>query len=277
MRFAFSTNAFRAYRLADALEAVSRCGFAAVEIAADVPHIYPWQPRSELAQIKSKLHQLNLPVSNINAFTMFWCGDMQQPSWLTPHRGLLQRRIEHTVWALEVASELGAPSISTQPGGPVPEGMGRDEALKRFIDGLRQVAPTARRLGVRILVEPEPELLIETVDDFLWFWEAADDLHDICGLNFDVGHMVCAGVDPSSAFGRVKEIVRHIHIEDIKGRRHYHLIPGEGEIDYERFFATLQQYGYDGFLSLELYTYQHMPEEAGRKGLAHLRRYVGAV
>lgn len=275
MRFAYSTNAFRAYPIEKALETVAELGFDGVEISADVPHIWLWQEKGILRRLKRKLDQLNLSVSNINAFTMFWCGDMQNPSWLTPYENLARLRIKHTEWALYVASELGAPSVSTQPGGPIPSGLSREEALNLFIKRLKQVAPTARKLGIMLLVEPEPALLLESEDDFLWFYEKAETLKDVCGMNFDAGHMVCAGRDPAVAFLKVAHLVRHIHIEDIKNRKHIHLIPGEGEIDFSSFFGVLRRVGYEGFVSLELYTYQHKPEEAGRRGLVYLREVAG--
>ena len=276
MRFAYSTNAFRCWKLEDALRAIAGCGFDAVELAAEVPHIWPWgTPPAELKAIRRRIERSGLAVSNINAFTMFWCGDMQRPTWIEPRDTLRRLRVEHTEWALQVAAEVGAPSISTQPGGPLPEGADRNAALARFIDGLRHVADTARKLGVKILVEPEPEQLLETEDDFLWFWEACSDLHDVCGMNFDAGHMVCAGRDLAQAFRKVAHLVRHVHIEDIKGRRHYHLVPGEGDMDFAAFFSALKEADYQGYVSLELYTYQHEPVGAGKRGLSVLRRFAG--
>ena len=62
-----------------------------------------------------------------------------------------------------------------------------------------------------------------------------------------------------------------MHVEDIKGRIHDHLIPGLGDIDFAAAVAALRESGYDGFLTLELYPYKQQPGEAGRRGLARLR------
>ncbi len=276
MRLAYSTNAFRRFTLEETLRMVAELGFDAVEIAADVPHLWPGNERSgRLEELRGLLDRLGLTVSNVNAFTMFYCGDMQHPSWIEEHEELRDMRLRHTLHALEVAAGLGAASVSTQPGGPLPEGLSRGRALARFVDGLRAAAPAAGRLGVKILVEPEPNLLIENSAQFLEFWDAAGDVRDVLGLNFDAGHFVCAGEAPCDALASLGRLVEHVHVEDIKGRRHHHLVPGEGEMDYEAFFAALAETGYDGYVSLELYTYQHDPAGAGARGLEVLRRYVG--
>ena len=71
-RWAFSTNAFKRFRVEDAIRAIARSGYAGVEILADVPHAFPLSTdRSRLAQIQDELHRAGLVVSNVNAFTLF--------------------------------------------------------------------------------------------------------------------------------------------------------------------------------------------------------------
>ena len=44
------------------------------------------------------------------------------PSWIEPDPHYRQVRIDHTKRALTLAKELGAPCITTEPGGPVEPG-----------------------------------------------------------------------------------------------------------------------------------------------------------
>jgi len=51
-----------------------------------------------------------------------------------------------------------------------------------------------------------------------------------------------------------------------------HLIPGLGGIDFSSVRRALEDVGYTGPLTLELYPYQDRPGEAGSEGLQYLRR-----
>src|SRR5437763_13772623 len=90
------------------------------------------------------------------------------PSWIEPDPHYRQIRINHTKRALTLAKELGAKQITTEPGGPL-EGRGWSECLKIFVEMLKPVVEHAEKEGVMLLVEPEPDLLIETADQYLEF------------------------------------------------------------------------------------------------------------
>jgi sugar phosphate isomerase/epimerase len=55
---------------------------------------------------------------------------------------------------------------------------------------------------------------------------------------------------------------RHIHIEDIKQRVHFHLIPGEGDIDFASVFQILADEGYSHWVSVELYPHADRWQES---------------
>ena len=128
-----------------------------------------------------------------------------------------------------------------------------------------------------ILVEPEPDLLMENTREFKEF--IVDVKSPAIGVNFDIGHFFCAGEDPSEAFEELFEWVGHVHLEDIaSSREHNHLILGHGAIHFQEIFETMLRLEYQGDVSLELYPYVDAPEEAGRESLEYLRallRHVG--
>ncbi|QBD78476.1 sugar phosphate isomerase/epimerase [Ktedonosporobacter rubrisoli] len=73
--------------------------------------------------------------------------------------------------------------------------------------------------------------------------------------------------------------VRHVHIKDFDGqpftatgqRRYLH--PGEGSIDFTRFFAQLKQHSFDGFISLEASAI----DNAGRVNINTLRESLSVI
>src|SRR3972149_12027259 len=135
MKFAFRSNAFRKYSLEETISIVSGAGFRGIEIMADVPHAWPpdLKPSDRGRDLRAlKDHQME--VSNINAFMMCAIQDFHHPSWIEKERGFRQLRIKHTIDCIYLAADLGAKTISTEPGGPIArtsrKGGGYDKELR---------------------------------------------------------------------------------------------------------------------------------------------------
>jgi len=266
----YSTNAFVKFTLLDSLDRIAALGFKGVEIMCDRPHLYPPDySEAALLDVRNAVDRLGLKITNLNSFTLFAVGDTYLPSWIEPDPNQRQIRIHHTQECLRIARELGCRNISIPPGGPL-KGVSETEAIRLFHQGLDAVIPTAEALNIRLLIEPEPDLLMENSTQFKAF--IRDIRSQIVGLNFDIGHFFCAGEEPHAAFEDLFEWIGHIHIEDITlSRVHNHLIVGEGAIDFSRIFSSMARLKYACDISLELYPYVDIPEEAGRKSLALLK------
>ncbi len=271
LKLAFSTNAYLKFSFAEAVRRLAAIGYAGVEIMADVPHAWPAFLLEEQKQaIRDALKANGLGISNINAFMMHAISDSRQlywhPSWIEPDRHYREIRINHTQRALTLARELGAKCITTEPGGPVEKGASWSAALKLFVEGIKPVAEHAEKEGVLLLVEPEPDLLIEKADQFLEFMQHIDS--PAVGLNFDIGHFYCVGDDPPATVHRLAPYIRHFHLEDIAATRvHHHLVPGEGAIDFAATIHAIRAIGYDGWITVELYPYVDDPDAAARTAL----------
>jgi len=272
MKFAFSSNAFLRYDLLETIRIISRTGYDGIEIMADVPHAYPLHlTERKIEEIKAALNDNHLEISNINAFMHHADGDTYHPSWIEKDQGLRAKRVDYTLRCIDLAVQLGAHNISTEPGGPL-EGMHREEGLRLYKEGLAAVKDRARDKGIRILIEPEPGLLIENSSQFTELFEELD--HEVFGLNFDIGHFFCVGEDPAELCRSMNNAVHHFHLEDIAPtREHFHLIPGHGAIDLSNVLNTIEGIGYDGFVTVELYTYEHVAAEVADEALQYLREW----
>jgi sugar phosphate isomerase/epimerase len=281
MQLAFSTNAYLKYSFGDAVSRLAKIGYAGVEIMADVPHAWPACLLDEQKQaIRAALTTNHLAISNINAFMMNAISDPRQkywhPSWIEPDRHYRQIRIDHTKRALTLARELGATCITTEPGGPVEPGASWSAALKLFVEMIKPVAEHAEKEGIQLLVEPEPDLLIETAAQFEEFMGHIDS--PAVGLNFDIGHFYCVGDDPAATVPKLARYLRHVHLEDIAATRvHHHLVPGEGAIDFAATLRALRSIQYDGWITIELYPYVDDPDPAARTALARVRAILDAM
>src|SRR5262245_57285139 len=280
MQLAFSTNAYLHHSFSDAVTRLAKIGYRGVEIMADVPHAWPAYLLAEQKQaIRDALAANKLAISNINAFMMHAVNDHRQkywhPSWIEPDAQYRRVRIDHTKRPLTLAKELGASCITTEPGGPL-EGRSRAECLALFVEMLKPVVEHAEKECVMLLVEPEPDLLIETADQYLEF--ASKLSSPYLGLNFDIGHAYCVKDDPATTVRRLGQLIRHVHLEDIAATRiHHHLIPGEGAIDFASTLTALKEIGYNGWVTIELYTCHENPDRAATLARERILRIAKSV
>ena len=269
MKLAYSSNAYVNFSLEETIARIAGVGYAAMELLADVPHAWPAGLLDERKQaIRRCLARHDLKISNVNGFMLNAVADPRgaywHPSWIEPDRHYRAIRREHTRRALALARELGAPSVQTEPGGPLAEGQSWKAAAAVFYDEIMPCVETAQRLEVLLLIEPEPGLMIETFEQYLEFVGRIDS--PWVGLNFDVGHAFCVGQDPQDWIARMAPHTKHYHIEDIAStREHAHLIPGRGAIDLRATLGEIAKTGYGGWITVELYPYVDNPDEAGRE------------
>jgi sugar phosphate isomerase/epimerase len=274
LRLAFSTNAYTRHPFDEAAARIKAIGYDGLELMADVPHAWPAGLLPETKQaILTAMRKHKLAFSNVNAFMMNAVADYRQPYWhpsfIEPDEGYRRVRIDHTKRALSLCAELGAPHITTEPGGPIAPGQTRKQAMDLFVELLKPLAEHAHNLGVGLLVEPEPGLLIETTEQYL---EVAERLNaPSIGLNFDVGHAYCMSEDIPAQITKLAAHIRHFHFEDIAATRvHHHLVPGTGAIDFRPILESIRAIGYDGWITVELYPFVNDPDAAARQARAVL-------
>jgi len=279
MKLAFSSNAYMHFSIERAMEQIASAGYQGIELLADVPHAWPAGLLPERKDsIRRTLERCGLEIANINAFMMNAIADPRQPywypGWTDPDRHYRAIRREHTKRVLHLAAELGAPNITTEPGGRLEPGVSWKEASDIFYEELMPCVEVAEETRVRLLIEPEPELLIEKFGQYLEFMERIDS--PWVGLNFDVGHAYCVGEDPQDWVAPMAAHTRHYHLEDIAAtREHKHLIPGRGAINFPATLEAIRKTGYDGWLTVELYTCIEDPDGAAREAKEFLTRAAG--
>lgn len=281
MKLAFSSNAYMHFSIEDTIAKIASLGYTGIEVLADVPHAWPAGLLPERKDsIRKSLDKHGLTISNINAFMMNAVADPRQPYWHPgwtdpdPHYRAIRR--EHTKRALKLAKELGAPNITTEPGGQLTPDQSWQQGAQIFYEELMPCVELAEQLKVQLLIEPEPELLIETFGQYLDFMDRIDS--PWVGLNFDVGHAYCVSEDPQDWVAKMAPHTRHYHFEDIAPTRvHKHLIPGHGSIDFTATLSEIQKTGYQGWITVELYPYIDNPDDAAREAKEFLSKTLSSL
>lgn len=277
MKLSFSSNAFKKFSLDNAIREIAKIGYKGVEILCDIPHAYPPEfSEEQTKKIKNLISDLDIGISNLNAFTLYALGDVYHPSWIEADNKLREIRVKHTIDCIYLAKKLGAKNLSTEPGGPISiqkTEVGSHVLLKIFAEGLKKVKNIAEENNVKILVEPEPSLLIENSEQFLHLMKTI--CSDYIKLNFDIGHFYCVKEDPSETILKLIDYIEHFHLSDIAYNRvHYHLIPGIGSINFEQVFDTIKKIGYKGFVTVELYPYQDNPIYVAKQAYNYLKVFI---
>lgn len=160
-------------------------------------------------------------------------------------------------------SETGARIIVIHPGDWYEDKEQKEERIKNSISSLVQITSFAKSFNIKVAVENLPPGFI--TDDVYTMRRIIDetrktsDLDERIGMCLDTGHANLTGnlMDYIESFS--KDILT-MHIHDNFGNNNndprnagddFHLLPGKGSIDWNRFFDKLDK-SYDGGFIFEL-------------------------
>jgi len=276
MKLAFSTNAYTRYSLHDALNGIAAAGYKAVEILADRPHAYPVSSNRPFVEfIIGQLDRLGLSVSNVNANCTFgyWLDAPPEaffePSIISPNPRHREDRIAMILATLNFARDVGAKNISITSG-KLLGGMPPQKAADVFQHSMEIILQHAQRVGVNVGIECEPGLYLEYAEELRQWIDRIG--HPRLGANLDIGHSQVIGESIPQVVKLLGDRIWNLHVEDISGRKHYHMIPGEGTLNWGDLKAALAELNYQRYATVELYTQTADPQSAAEKSFVFLSK-----
>lgn len=263
MRLAFSTDAYRSVPLLDALSRLRNHGYDAVEINA-IPGFEPHIPADRISDrevdaIRREVEKLGLQVSAIQGLSCLLAEGEEGTSY--------------TKRCVDIAVKLGASNVLIASGRE-PEGSntGQQQLEQCLVRNLKTCAEYAEASGVFLVMEPEPGLFIDNTTDILRVIRKVGS--PALKYNLCLPHVLSIGESERESLKLAGSDLGYVHVADVCGRVHKHLIPGEGDIDFQGFFRSLTAMGYDGFLSLDLYPYVDQPDHAASRGYSYMKRLL---
>ncbi len=268
LRFAYNTNGTANHRLDDAIRLIKDSGYDGVALTLDIHHLDPFAENwvVEADRVASLLEKLELgSVIETGARFLLDPTAKHEPTLVTADAAGRTRRIGFLKRAIEIAQVLRSEAVSFWAGVPK-TGVDREAAHGWLVEGLTEVAAYAQEKGVVAALEPEPGMLIETLDDYAGL--RIPNLR----LALDTGHcLVTQERDPVAAVHEFAPHLGTVAIEDMKRAEHIHLPFGEGDMDVPAVLDALEAINFEKLVCVELSRESHRAAAMVPQALDYLR------
>jgi len=216
-------------------------GFEFLDMTLEPSAAHPKQVK--VKKIREALRDKNL---NIIGHTAYYL------PLASPLESLRKAAWKEMGWALEVLAELGASKVTVHPDKSIPFALGSKGVLKKNLESLEKIEEMAKPLGLQMLVE-NMDRTFNTVEQVQ---EALTRLPEL-GFHLDVGH-----ANLNVERNRTEEFLKsfrdrlvHVHLSDNFGKSEdLHLPLGAGTINWHKIIGLLKKSGYDGTITLEVFS-----------------------
>jgi inosose dehydratase len=166
--------------------------------------------------------------------------------------------------AAELAAAFGAQHLVVGGGARRARGT-TDHDYERLAAALDRVCDLAEAHGLGACYHPHLTTIVESPDEL-------DRLMSRTRIDFcpDTAHLVAGGGDPVALIRRYRDRLRHVHLKDVRRDTLTFLPLGEGDVDLPGVIGALREAHYDGWLIVELDSYDGDPREAAQRSKARL-------
>jgi 4-hydroxyphenylpyruvate dioxygenase len=132
------------------------------------------------------------------------------------------------------------------------------DALRTVADGLRTLARQVEELNIRIALEFNWGPLVKSLDSARRVCELVD--HPQVGILFDPAHYHCTVTKFSDINAESVRWFKHVHLNDMAGKpgdlsncNADRVLMGDGILDLHALIARIDEFGYTGAYSIELF------------------------
>lgn len=208
----------------DAIDAVGRAGYPGVEISFHRRQLNPFDLDDDaLAALGKRLHAAHLePACVATASHFFTPSRPHEPSLMSLDLAGRKRRIDLIKRGIHVARRLGAPLVTFGSGFLREEHVSHPSLDPRLLL-LESIEECLREIredeDITLLIEPEPGMLIETLDQGLALIAQIDSPR--FKLHVDICHAYCSEKHYIAALAAAAPYTRYLHVSD--ARRGYNL------------------------------------------------------
>lgn len=127
--------------------------------------------------------------------------------------------------------------------------VGAEQSTAWNVEAFRHLAHVAAMHGLQLMIENLPEGY-HTLDLLRPLMEAGP----LIGFHLDIAHAQVRGNRTHEFLTAFGERLVHVHLSDNTGRADDHLPLGAGRLDWKRLVRALKRAGYDGTITLEVFS-----------------------
>ena len=217
IKLSYSTFGLTNLNFLDAINVVDQAGYSGIELSFHRDQFNPFELTEEyLATIKKKLETARIkPACVATASHFFTPSRPHEPSLMSPDLAGRKRRIDLVKRGIHVARKLGVSLVTFGSGFIRDEHVNNPSVNPRelLVDSINQCVRAIRDdEDIVLLIEPEPGMFIETVE------QGIDLVNEINSprfkLHLDICHMYCSEHNYVAALGQAASYTRYLHISD---------------------------------------------------------------
>ncbi len=294
MKIALDPYMIRHLSLPELCRATAELGYDQIELSPRSDFLDWWvMPRAtqdRMAGFKAALREHGVGLATLQPMYR----------WASPFEDERQWAVRCWKRAIEVAVEMGCDTLISEFGrGASPErsvgerpGANTKELCEAaWFRSMDELLPIFEREGLTLSIEPHPEDWIEQLQP------AVDIVKNIGSkalkLSYIAPHTFYYGDDMAAMIREAAPVLAHVRVADTfnhkkssqlryivnppgssQVRVHQHLDMGQGEIDWDLFFATLAEVGFDGVLSSCVFAWEERAEASSRFMRQEIQRYL---
>ncbi|HET8898329.1 MAG TPA: sugar phosphate isomerase/epimerase family protein [Rhodanobacteraceae bacterium] len=241
IRLGYSTFGLTNLPFLDAIDAVAAAGYAGIELSFHREQFNPFNlTPAELDAVRAKLEQTGLEAACVATASHFFNPQRpHEPSLMTLDVAGRRRRIDLVKRGIRVARHLGVKLVTFG------SGFRRDDHARQplidprelLIDSIRECLRELRDSDdITLLIEPEPGMVIETLDQGLALIDAVGDPR--FALHIDICHAYCSDADYLAALTRAAPRARYLHISDARAGWNLKIVTDAPDLDVDLDFAS---------------------------------------
>lgn len=284
MKIALDPYMIRHLSLPELCRATAELGYDQIELSPRSDFLDWWvMPRAtkeRMAGFKAALREHGVGLATLQPMYR----------WASPFEDERQWAVRCWKKAIEVAIEMGCDTLISEFGrgaspersvGERPGANTRELCEAAWFRSMDELLPIFEREGLTLSVEPHPEDWVEQLQP------AADIVKNIGSkalkLSYIAPHTFYYGDDMAAMIREAAPVLAHVRVADTFNHKkssqlryivnppgssqirvHQHLDMGQGEIDWDVFFATLAEVKFDGVLSSCVFAWEERAEESSR-------------
>jgi len=238
----------------EAARRIARMGYKAVDFWAYAPHLGPdIYDKEDRKEIRKLLEDLNLEVSGLSVNG----GALALHLNLSHSNPKVRRNtIQYYKDCIELAVDIGCPIVNIISGMRV-YGTTLEQAWKWNREAIEEIVDAAENtdvlLALHTLTPCESNVMV-TLEDTMRMMKEVNSKK--LKLLIDTADQNVTEPNLYSAIKKVAKDLVYVHVNDNMGERRgdIHWPPGRGNVNWELFFKTLKEVGYNGYLLVQVHS-----------------------